>query len=194
MTTHIRKLRLAVFASSMSVIVIVCCGLYVRRNVHVSPPASYRQIGWHDLVPKDWDQFKRLREFNGGGLRDGDPRAQRLLADMRAAWDSAPTIESLDGTAVQVVGYVVPLEGDVRGLTELLLVPYEGACIHTPPPPANQIIHVLLAQPVKGLRMMDNVRVRGIINAHREATFRAVSGYDVSNAAAEEYRPAAGSR
>jgi hypothetical protein len=142
-------------------------------------------------MPQNWDQFRHLRAFKLEALRDGDPQAQRLLAEMRAAWDAAPTVESLDGSAVQVVGYVVPLEGDARGLTELLLVPYEGACIHTPPPPANQIVHVLLARPVKGLRMMDNVIVRGVIHAHREATFRAVSGYDLSNAATEKYDAAA---
>ena len=27
-------------------------------------------------------------------------------------------------------------------MTEFLLVPYFGACIHVPPPPSNQIIHV----------------------------------------------------
>jgi uncharacterized protein len=36
---------------------------------------------------------------------------------------------------------VLPLEFSDTLLKEFLLVPYYGACIHTPPPPANQIIY-----------------------------------------------------
>ena len=32
-------------------------------------------------------------------------------------------------------------------VTEFLLVPYVGACIHTPPPPPNQIVHVVTDTP-----------------------------------------------
>ena len=39
-------------------------------------------------------------------------------------------------------GYLLPLEFDGTAVTEFLLVPYVGACIHTPPPPPNQIVHV----------------------------------------------------
>ena len=31
-----------------------------------------------------------------------------------------------------------------KKVTEFLLVPWVGACIHTPPPPPNQIVHVKL--------------------------------------------------
>ena len=41
-------------------------------------------------------------------------------------------------------GYLLPLEFSGRKATEFLLVPWVGACIHTPPPPPNQIVHVLL--------------------------------------------------
>ncbi|WP_425045388.1 DUF3299 domain-containing protein [Primorskyibacter sp. S87] len=47
-----------------------------------------------------------------------------------------------DGAEIKIPGYMLPLEFDGSQITEFLLVPYVGACIHTPPPPANQIIHV----------------------------------------------------
>ncbi|MGI9511397.1 MAG: DUF3299 domain-containing protein [Anderseniella sp.] len=47
-----------------------------------------------------------------------------------------------DNKTVRIPGYLVPLEFDGETITEFLLVPYAGACVHTPPPPANQIIHV----------------------------------------------------
>ena len=51
-------------------------------------------------------------------------------------------VESLDGRSIRIPGYVLPLEFSGTVVTEFLLVPYVGACIHTPPPPVNQIVHV----------------------------------------------------
>ena len=50
--------------------------------------------------------------------------------------------KKLDNQEVRIPGFVVPLEGDAKKITAFLLVPYFGACIHVPPPPSNQIVHV----------------------------------------------------
>jgi uncharacterized protein len=50
--------------------------------------------------------------------------------------------EDLNGRSVRIPGYLLPLEFDGDKVTEFFLVPYVGACIHTPPPPPNQIVHV----------------------------------------------------
>ena len=52
------------------------------------------------------------------------------------------TNEDLDGKQIRMPGYLLPLEYDGKKVTEFLLVPYVGACIHTPPPPPNQIVYV----------------------------------------------------
>jgi len=54
-------------------------------------------------------------------------------------------VPELDGKAIVMPGFVLPLEYDGKKVTELLLVPWVGACIHTPPPPPNQIVHVVMA-------------------------------------------------
>jgi len=56
----------------------------------------------------------------------------------------APTdlLRQLDGRIVRLPGYIVPLDDFAEAVTEFLLVPYFGACIHTPPPPPNQMVHV----------------------------------------------------
>ncbi len=55
----------------------------------------------------------------------------------------APVVKELDGQQVKLPGYIVPLEVSEEGrTTEFLLVPYYGACIHVPPPPSNQIVHI----------------------------------------------------
>ncbi|WP_330114877.1 DUF3299 domain-containing protein [Pseudomonas sp. JS3066] len=56
---------------------------------------------------------------------------------------AAPVVQALDGQEVKLPGYIVPLDVTEEGrVTEFLLVPYFGACIHVPPPPSNQIVHV----------------------------------------------------
>lgn len=49
-------------------------------------------------------------------------------------------LEALDGKMVRVPGFMVPLEDDMKSVVEFLLVPSPQACIHTPPPPPNQMV------------------------------------------------------
>ena len=52
----------------------------------------------------------------------------------------------IDGQFVRIPGYALPLEHKDMGVTEFLLVPYVGACIHVPPPPPNQTVYVSLKE------------------------------------------------
>ncbi len=60
------------------------------------------------------------------------------------------SLSLLVGQSIKIPGFAVPLEGDdgFEYIDEFLLVPYFGACIHVPPPPPNQVIHVILDEPV----------------------------------------------
>ncbi len=53
-------------------------------------------------------------------------------------------VRQLQGKRVSIPGFMVPLEDDAQQVTEFLLVPYAGACIHVPPPPPNQMVYVQL--------------------------------------------------
>jgi hypothetical protein len=68
---------------------------------------------------------------------------------------------SVDGQVVRLPGYVLPLEFSGKQVTEFLLVPWVGACIHTPPPPPNQIVHVVADKPFDVSGMYDAVWVTG---------------------------------
>ena len=57
--------------------------------------------------------------------------------------------ETLNQKQIRLAGYVLPLEMDGMKVTEFLLVPYVGACIHEPVPPANQIVLVKFAQGIE---------------------------------------------
>ena len=168
--------------------------LLVRTALALAMPASaragtpaFREISWDDLMPKDWDPMKEMNGRIAGIVSDGDPRALKLQQDMRRIWDSAPTVPALDGASVKLPGYVVPLEEAKGGLREFLLVPYFGACIHVPPPPANQIVLVVPKEAVKGFRTMDTVWVSGTLQSARSASAMGASGYRMTAAIVEPY-------
>ena len=149
---------------------------------------AVQELKWEELVPKNWDPTKRYRNISLESLRDNDPRAIQMLDEMRAVWDNAPVNVALDGTAARLSGFVVPLDNTQVGIREFLLVPYFGACIHTPPPPANQIVHVIAADTVKGLHAMDTVRVSGLLKAARYSSAdMGVSGYEIKSASVEPF-------
>jgi len=129
--------------------------------------AAYQNIQWEALVPEGWDPAKSFRNIDFSKLGDSDQRAMDALAQLRKAWDEAPVEQAWNGQRVRIPGFVVPLERQKDDVTEFLLVPYFGACIHVPPPPANQIIHVFPAKPVKNMHTMDAVWVIGVLDTSR---------------------------
>ncbi len=162
----------------------------------VTPPSATadatapREIKWEELVPPGWDPMAELRaklKIPGTGfMSDADPRMLALLRELREVWDNAPINEGMDGVLVKLPGYLVPLEETNGAVKEFLLVPYFGACIHSPPPPANQIVHVVLSKPARGLRAMDVVWISGKMQAKRVDSYLGKSGYHM---AAEKIEP-----
>jgi len=110
--------------------------------------AEARRIEWDELMPDDWDPFAALDGVFDAAtpeqLMDGSADAELLLARYRAAVANALVVGALDGERVQIPGFVVPLDFSGTAINEFLLVPYYGACIHTPPPPSNQVVYVKL--------------------------------------------------
>ncbi len=168
-------------------------GSMVLRHPAISAkaPAVYEQLAWEELIPKGWDPMAKFKERNLGTLLDSSAQALDMLKELREVLDNAPTIEALNGRKVRLPGYVVPLEVTAAGMREFLLVPYFGACIHTPPPPANQIIHVKSDKPVKGIASMEAVWVEGTLSTGQSKTDMGASGYALSLASVEAYVPPA---
>jgi hypothetical protein len=150
-------------------------------------PGKPRLIKWDELVPAGWDPMKDLKGMDFSALSDSDPRAAYQLKKLREVWDNAPVNPALEGQAVRIPGFVVPLEETKDGLKEFLLVPYFGACIHSPPPPSNQIIHVLASSPAKGVRSMDAVWINGTLTTTRTDSFMGTASYRVEAVSVEPY-------
>lgn len=160
---------------------------HVSGALAADKAASFRTITWEELLPKNWDPLKQFRDKNTASVREGSTRELALMREMRDVWDNAPTRNELDGTKLRLPGFVVPLEQSRGEIKEFLLVPYFGACIHSPPPPANQIVYVVLATP-KPLRTMDTVWVSGTMKTTRQDSPWGTSGYSMDGSTVEPYR------
>ncbi len=157
-------------------------------NTPLQPP---RTLTWEDLLPVGWDPMKEFKNSDIASMGDADPRAAEMLRKLRSLWDDAPIRSDLDGQNIRLPGYVVPIEMTTSGVLEFLLVPYFGACIHTPPPPSNQIIHVVLNQPAKDIRSMDTVWINGIVTVKRATSLMGTSGYRMELAQTAPYKASA---
>ena len=121
-------------------------------------------------------------------------RRAEIAAKLRAK--ARATVPALDGALVRMPGYLLPLEFSGKQVSEFLLVPYVGACIHAPPPPPNQIVYVKTDKPFELRGAFDAVWITGRL-ATRAST-RALHlvdgssdieiGYSMSAARVEPYK------
>lgn len=159
------------------------------KGAELAKEPGVRVLKWEDLVPPGYSADELMRKYSAkvAGIDDRDPRAKEQAAKLRADWFSAPLVETLNNKAVKLPGYIVPLEGDGKKVSEFLLVPFFGACIHVPPPPANQIVYVK----TKGAairEMFDIVWVTGTMKTQRKSSGIADAGYTLEASKVEPYR------
>ena len=138
--------------------------LFISFMSNANPP---KEIFWEDLIPKGHVQIDTQAQANHEGSEQN-----WVQPDL-----DAPVVKALDGQSVSLPGFVVPLEGDSEVITEFLLVPYFGACIHVPPPPPNQIVHVTIKGGVPIDSLYDAIVVRGIISTQSWSGEIAQVGY-----------------
>ena len=131
-----------------------------------NPP---KEIFWEDLIPEGHVQIDTQAQANHEGSEQN-----WVQPDL-----DAPVVKALDGQSVILPGFVVPLEGDSELITEFLLVPYFGACIHVPPPPPNQLVHVTIKGGVPIDSLYDAIVVTGIIKTQTWSGEIAQVGYQM---------------
>lgn len=122
------------------------------------------------------------------------------IDDVLASRQRARTavVQELDGERVRMPGYLLPLEVSGTRVTEFLLVPYVGACIHVPPPPPNQIVHVKLTdnQSYQSKKLFEPVWVTGVMSTTStiqelylvDGSANIDTGYSMAATRVESYR------
>jgi uncharacterized protein len=130
--------------------------------------AENEKISWDQLMPEDWNPKKVFEDMSDEEFNAlTDEQYNALEEQVQAAISAAPVVQGLDGKQVKIPGFIVPLEFDNTDLKEFFLVPYFGACTHTPPPPANQIVHGKLTQKFTVEDIYQPVWINGKINTVR---------------------------
>jgi hypothetical protein len=115
----------------------------------------------------------------------------RLLASLDLESGKAPAnLEALDGKRVVIAAFIVPLEDDMQRADEFLLVPYFGACVHTPPPPPNQMVYVKM----QGKKMIkigwwDPVMFEGVLHLKQVESPYGASYFEMEGIESKPYTP-----
>ncbi|MET0282481.1 MAG: DUF3299 domain-containing protein [Steroidobacteraceae bacterium] len=145
-------------------------------------PGKPRAIEWMELLPEN-----ERRNAPGSGeaqhdyLGEDGPEAKQQ--------GSAAINPALNNTFVRIPGFIVPLTlRQEKIVTEFLLVPYFGACIHVPPPPPNQIVYVKLdkATPIKTI--WEPYWITGTLTTTVKDTRTASTAYTLSGISIEPYQ------
>lgn len=142
--------------------------------------ASPREVTWDDLIPPGVPYSEIIADGEIDELND----TWRPVFDANATKLNA----ALDGAYVRMPGYIIPLDLTAEGVTSFILVPYVGACIHTPPPPANQLVVVTTEAPWPSIDLWEAVWVTGRMRNQLQSTELAEIGYALTAERVEIYR------
>ena len=131
-----------------------------------------REIMWDDLLPPGLP----YSEIIGEGEINESNDTWNPIYDANAV----KLNEDLNGVYIKMPGFIIPFDVSAKGVTSFMLVPYVGACLHTPPPPANQLVVVNTAEPWPGDELWDPVWVTGTMRTQLQSTRLGQTGYSIS--------------
>ena len=148
-----------------------------------APAGAARELDWDELLPQD----ARAR-FSGGPpppthdtLGEGGLAAQQVM--------DFSVNKALDGALIKIPGFIVPLDVGKDGLvTDFFLVPYFGACIHVPPPPPNQIVHVRISKGIALDSIYEAYWITGRMKVVNKSTRLGTSAYQLAASNVEIYK------
>ncbi|MEL6665548.1 MAG: DUF3299 domain-containing protein [Pseudomonadota bacterium] len=160
-------------------------------------------IMWEDLMPegseealmKEYEEFYAMLEkryaANTTSLVDADPYAkieEGSELDFMPQLGGFETVEDLDGVLIRMPGYIVPFDFSTDSKhREFLFVPYMGACIHTPPPPPNQIIFVRADPAIKIADIWAPYWIEGTLMTEKTENELGNTAYALSMSKIEDY-------
>lgn len=177
-TDSLRRKALSRIAAALGAVV---APTLLRSAEPPARPRQPRMIDWVELLPEKERLLPGSDELAGHDyLSEDGPRRKQS--------GSAATNPGLNGVYARVPGYVVPLALSEPGVvSECLLVPYFGACIHVPPPPPNQTIHVMLQPPARVKTILIPYWITGVLSVAQKNTPLAATAYSLAGEKLEKY-------
>ena len=190
--------------------VFICCfylsliGLSLQSTAKVcasenTEALQIKTIEWPDLIPSEILEIllnppSYLSEIEDGSVEDQISSQIRNseISNSEDAYQQAlvstEVNSALDGAAVRIPGFIVPLEfDDQQTVTQFFLVPYFGACLHMPPPPPNQIILVNSPEGVQLSALYDPFWIEGTLSTTIQENDMATSAYSMKMLGLEPY-------
>ncbi|MFK7795611.1 MAG: DUF3299 domain-containing protein [Gammaproteobacteria bacterium] len=155
-----------------------------------------RILEWDEMMPEGYvESLLKLNENSSFSASDSfsfdddTEEAQNAYDELRTILASAPIVPELNNQLIKIAGFIVPLDFDFDTETfqNFLLVPFFGACIHTPPPPSNQIIHITSKTALKQEWLDYAVWASGELSIQSKDSLQGFAGYSMLDVALEEY-------
>ena len=142
-------------------------------------------LRWSDLLPPgEAERIAKLYQVQAvqtGFNHFGNERMPQI--------QTFNVVEDLNGKFVKISGFVLPISfTGTREVDEFLLVPYQGACIHVPSPPPNQLVYVTSKTPIKIRGIWDPVFIEGIIYTRRKDSVIANTAYNIELSKLTNYK------
>ena len=131
--------------------------------------ATAKEITWDDLIPPGVPYSEIIGE---GDLDEVNDTWAPIFDE-----NGVKLNEALNGAYIRMPGFIIPFEVTTEGVTEFLLVPYVGACIHTPPPPPNQLVLANAKSPWPSDKLWEAVWVEGEMSTQMMSTIYGDTGY-----------------
>ncbi len=152
---------------------------------------SLTTIDWDNLIAASHSEEAILAKYQKqiDSLEEDSPELGELYSKIYSELDNAPLNKAIHNKWIKISGFIAPLSYHSGNITEFLLVPYFGACIHVPAPPVNQTVLVKTASD-KGIKLEDSfepVWVSGQIQLEGKKTDIGTAGYSIKNANIELY-------
>ena len=151
-------------------------------------------ITWSDLIPASAIIGGSVHALSGtvqhsqvsSAAENIDGAPTKSIEELLGISSGVAYRNDLDMKEVKISGFLLPLAFNGTKVTQFLLVPFVGACIHVPPPPANQIIYVKVEQGFDVQGTFDPVWVTGTLKVTPTFTGLADAGYSLE---AEKVEP-----
>ncbi len=129
----------------------------------------YFQPSLADEIP--WEKLQALETESSGEVKKSEIPSE---------------LQEVLGKSVAINGFMLPMDYSAREITEFLLMPYIPACMHVPPPPPNQIIHVKMQEGKTTPPSFYPVKVRGTLVVQQNEDFE--SSYAMTATLVEELK------
>lgn len=208
------KQAIAGFALSLC---LTACGPAAENSANSSAPdksgapelseAELMTITWEHLMPEGEDELleelyaefyeeqeKRftqqvpLSQIDKADIDILDTIEEGSDQDTMVQIGTYNVVEDLNGAKVRLPGYVVPLDFKASSeYEEFLLVPYFGACLHTPPPPPNQIVFIKSSPAIKIEDIYEPVWIEGVMKTGQFGSDLGNSAYELTLSKLEPY-------